>query len=274
MMLPARVGVLVADRRHLGLDDAAQLAVVREDRLELGDGGQQLCHLLLELGAPEPGQAAQRHVEDVGGLHLGEGEGLGHQRGPRRRAVVRARIVAMTASSMSMALQETLDDVGPVPGLVEPVLRASGDDFDLVVDVVRQGLGQVQRAGHAVDQRQHVDAEARLQRGLLEEVVQHHVGVGVALELNDQLRLLVGRGVAQFADAVEVAGTDQVGDLLLNDLDRGLVGQLGHHDAVPGTTLFDLGDRPHLDGAAPGPVGVEDALAPEDQGARSGSPVP
>ena len=155
--------------------------------------------------------------------------------------------------------------MGPVPGLVEPVLRPAGDDFDLVVDVVRQGLGQVQRAGHAVDQRQHVHAEARLQRGLLEEVVQHHVGVGVALELNDQLRLLVGRGVAQFADAVEIAGTDQVGDLLLNHLDRGLVGQLGHHDAVPETTLFDLGDRPHLDGAAPRPVGVENALPPEDQ---------
>ena len=45
----ARVVVLVPDRDHLGLDDAAQLGVVGEDGLELGDGGAQLLHLLLEL---------------------------------------------------------------------------------------------------------------------------------------------------------------------------------------------------------------------------------
>ena len=177
----------------------------------------------------------------------------------------------MTCVEHVDGLEQTLDDVGPVAGLVEPVLRTPGDDLDLVVDVVRDRLGQVERAGHAVDQRQHVDAEARLQRRLLEEVVEHHVGVGVALELNDELRLLVGRGVAQLADAVEVARPDQLGDLLLNDLDRGLVRQLGHHDAVAGAALFDFGDGPHFDGAPPGPVGVEDALAPEDQ--RAGREV-
>ena len=146
-----------------------------------------------------------------------------------------ARMVAITASSMSMARRRPSTMWARFRAFVEAELRAAPDHLDLVVDVVRERLGQVQRAGHAVDQRQHVDAEARLQRRLLEEVVEHHVGVGVALELNDQPRLLVGRGVAQLADAVEVAGPDQLGDLLLDDLDRGLVRELGDHDAVAGT---------------------------------------
>jgi hypothetical protein len=99
----------------------------------------------------------------------------------------------------------------------------------------------------------------------------HHVGVGVALELYHELRLLVGRGVAQFADAVQVAGADQIGDLLFDDLDRGLVGELGDHNSVTDTALFDLGHCAHLDGAPAGAVGVEDALATEDQ--RAGRKV-
>ena len=264
----ARVGVLVADRGHLGLDDAAQLAVVGQDRLELGDGRAQLGHLLLQLGPAQPGQAAQGHVEDVGRLHLGERERLGHQRGPGRGPVGRGPDGGDDGVEHVDGPQEALDDVGPVARLLQAELRTAPDDLDLVVDVVRQRLGQVQRAGHAVHQGQHVDAEAGLQRRLLEQVVEDDVGVGVALELNDEPRLLVGRGVAQLADAVEVAGPHQLGDLLLNHLDRGLVRELGDDDAVADASLLDLGDGPHLDGAAAGPVGVEDALAPEDQRAR------
>ena len=98
------VGVLVADGRHLGGDDAAQLGVVGQDRFELGDGLEQLGHLLFELGAAQPGQAAERHVEDVGGLDLGEGERA--RPSSAVRAVGRSsepRMVAITASSMSMA---------------------------------------------------------------------------------------------------------------------------------------------------------------------------
>ena len=114
--------------------------------------------------------------------------------------------------------QEALDDVCPVARLLQAELRAAPDHLNLVVDVVRQRLGQVQRARHSVDQGEYVHAEARLERRLLEQVVEHDVRVGVALELDDQARLLVGRRVAQLADAVEVARSDELGDLLLNDL--------------------------------------------------------
>ena len=74
----AVVAVLVADRGELVLDHAAQLRVVGEDRLELGDRRPQLVELVAELLALERGQPAQLHVEDVRGLRLAELERRDH----------------------------------------------------------------------------------------------------------------------------------------------------------------------------------------------------
>ena len=105
-----------------------------------------------------------------------------------------ARMVAITASSMSIASQEALDDVRAVARLLETELGPTPDDLDLMVDVVRQGLREVERARDAVDERQHVDPETRLHRRLLEQIVQHDVGVGVALQIDHETGLLLGRG--------------------------------------------------------------------------------
>ena len=93
----------------------SQPAVVVEDRLELGDGLPQLGQLLLELGAAEPGEAAEGHVEDVVGLDLAELERLGHEarRGPRGRSSD-ARMRAMICVDHVERLEQALDDVGPV----------------------------------------------------------------------------------------------------------------------------------------------------------------
>ena len=82
----AIVAVLVADRGELVLDDAAQLRLVGEDRLELGDRLRELVELVAQLLALERGQPAQRHVEDVRGLRLAELERRELQRllAPRR----------------------------------------------------------------------------------------------------------------------------------------------------------------------------------------------
>ena len=170
--------------------------------------------------------------------------------------------------------QEALDDVGPVACLLQPVGRPALNDLNLMVDVVRQRLRQVQRARHAVHEGQHVDAEAGLQRRLLVQVVQDDVGVGIALQLNDQARLLVGGRVPHAADAVEVAGPDQLGDLLLNHLDGGLVRELGDDDPVSAAAFFDLGDGAHLDGAATGPVARRGCPAGRGSARPSGSRVP
>ena len=77
--------------------------------------------------------------------------------------------------------QQALDDVVALLGLAQLVARAPGDDVDLVVDVVADHLGQVQRARHAVDEREHDHAEGVLQLRVLVELVQDDLRVGAAL---------------------------------------------------------------------------------------------
>ena len=113
-----------------------------------------------------------------------------------------------------------------------------------------QRVGEVERARHAVDQRQHVHAEARLHRRVLVEVVQRDERVGVLLQLDDELRVALGRLVAQAADAVDLAAVHEVGDLALDALDRRLVRDLGDDDALAVLAFLDLGDGAHPDRAA------------------------
>ena len=140
------------------------LAVVVEDRLELGDLLEQLGQLLLEVRPAQPGEAGQGHVQDVVGLLLREverrrGQGL-EGGGP----VVGAADGGDDLVQHVDGLEQSFDHVGPGPGLGQQELGPPGDHLDLVGDVVGEHLGHVERAGHAVDQRHGVHAEGGLHR--------------------------------------------------------------------------------------------------------------
>ena len=108
--------------------------------------------------------------------------------------------------------------------------------------------------------------EGGLQLGVLVEVVEHHPGDRVALEDDDEpLAGPAGGLVLDIGDAAEPAVLDQLGDLRRERVGVDLVGQLGDDEALPAADLLDLDDGPHDDRAAPGAVGVLDALAAHDQ---------
>jgi len=92
-------------------------------------------------------------------LLLGELEGRGHQRDARGPAVVRSTNRRDHEVQHVDRLQETLDDVGARLGLAQAELRSAREHLDLVGDVVRQDLREVERAWDAVDEREHVDRE-------------------------------------------------------------------------------------------------------------------
>ena len=164
-------------------------------------------------------------------------------------------------------LDQTAQDVGPLVGLAQPVGGAPDDDVELVVDVVPDQLVEPQRARHAVDDRQHVGAEAGLQLGVLVEVVQHHLGDGVALELDDDAQADPVAGlVLDVGDARQLAVADLLGDRGDEVVVVDLVGQLGDDDAgAAARVLFDLDHAAHPDRPAAGGVGVVDALRADDQ---------
>src|ERR1019366_7014326 len=119
---------------------------------------------VLELATAQSSKATKGHVEDVVRLLLGEVERRGHQRDARGTAVVRTADSRDDEVQHVDGLQQTFDDVRASLGLAESELRASREDFDLVRDVVRQRLGEIERARYAIDERQHVDCEGSLQR--------------------------------------------------------------------------------------------------------------
>ena len=261
----AGLGELLLDRQQLVLDDLAQLGVVGEDRLELLDARANVGELGLEVDPAEARQLAELHVEDVDRLHLGELVRRDHQ-----RRLGRGRVVARPDEGDDLVdhverLDPALEDVLAAACLVEPELGAPGDDLDLVADVAGERRGEVERARHTVDEGDHVDRERRLQLRQLEQVVEHDIGVGVALECDHEVGLAAGRSVVDVGDALEVAGGDELLDATGDRRAARLVRQLGDDDLV--ATVLALLDRrlgAHLHAAAAGAVGVDDAGPPED----------
>ena len=103
-------------------------------------------------------------------------------------------MMRMISSMLASASSRPSTVCLPLAGLAQQELRAAADDRHPVPQELLQQL--LERAGPrlAVDQRQQDDRERVLQRRELIELVQHDLGIGVALEVDDDVhRLLAGR---------------------------------------------------------------------------------
>ena len=80
--------------------------------------------------------------------------------------------------------------MGTLLGLAQLVARATLNDVDLMVDVVVQHVLEAQDVRHAVDQREVVDAEARLQLRVLVELVEDDLRLLATLEVDDDAHAL------------------------------------------------------------------------------------
>lgn len=240
-----------------------------QDVLQVGDLGLDLGQVVDDALPLQGGQPAQLHVQDRLGLDLVDVEQL-DQALPRDVDGFRRPDQGDDLVERIERLDQTAQDVGPLVGLAQPVGGAPDDDVELVVDVVADQLVEPQGARHPIDDGQHVGAEAGLQLGVLVEVVQHHLGDGVALELDDDAQPDPVAGlVLDVGDAGQLAVAHLLGDRGDEVVVVDLIRQLG--DDQRGATariLFHLNDSAHPDGAAAGLVGVGDALRADDQ-ARS-----
>ena len=125
---------------------------------------------------------------------------------------------------------------------------------------------EAQRARLAVDQRDRVDAEGVLERGLAVELLEDRLGDEAVLDLDDQAQALVAVAeLLDVGDALELLGEHELLDLLDDALLADAVGQLGDHDALAARgDRLDAGGRAHPERAAAGLVGVADAVEPDD----------
>ena len=163
---------------------------------------------------------------------------------------------------------ETDQDVGAVARLVEQEFGAPGDDLFAERDEDRQQVLQVHQQRTAGVERHHVAAEIGLQRREPVELVQHHFGHRVALQLDDDAKTVAVGFVAQIGDALDLLLAHQFGDALDHGGLVHLVGNFRDDDGF--AVLADRFDRhlaAHHHRAAAEMIGRANALASEDDAA-------
>ena len=148
----------------------------------------------------------------------------------------------------------------------------TGNHFATVTDEGFQQILEVEDARAAVDQRDDVDTEHRLQLGLGVEVVEDHLRHFAATQFDhDAHTVLVGL-VAQLGDAFKLLLFDQLGDLLDQTRLVQLVREFGDNDLLTTADLVDVFDDragTHVNAPATGAVGFDDAGATvDDRGGR------
>ena len=167
--------------------------------------------------------------------------------------------------------EQALEDVGAGLLLGELVLRPPDDHLALVADVVLDHLPQVQGAGNVVDERHHVDAEGRLHRGVLVELVEHHLRDRVALELDHEAHSALVGLVDQIGDLGDPFVVDQFGDLGHQVAFAALLdheGKLGDDDRLFAVAQrLDVRASLHPDTTASRLIRVPDAAVAEDDAA-------
>src|SRR3954471_17681087 len=250
---------------HLALEDAHPLGLAGQDALELLDHPSDLLELGLQLLDLEAGQLGQPHVEDGVALLLAQPE-------PLAQPGVGLGRVLRTADDLDHLVDvvdgdlEALEDVLPGFRRGQLELGPADDDVVPVLDVALEQLLQVHHLRHALVQGEHDHAEGGLHGGVLVELVQHHVGDGVALEIDDHPHAVLVRLVVHPADPVDLLVRRQLRDRLDQILLVDLIGDFGDHDLGPtgGLLLFDLGPSPHDHPPAAGLVRLLDPLPAVD----------
>ena len=162
---------------------------------------------------------------------------------------------------------EAGERMGARAGLGEQMGRAPGDDLLAEVDEGRDDVPKIHHLRPAAAQRQHVHAEAGLQRRVAVELVEHHLGHGAAPELDDDAHAVAVGFVAQVGDPLDAALVHQGGDALDHPRLVDLVGDLRDDDRLAVLAgLLDVGAAAHDHRAAPGVVGLADAGGADDHG--------
>ena len=148
--------------------------------------------------------------------------------------------------------------MAPIASLAQVVDRAACDHLAPMRQEGLKHLLEIEQSRLAIDQRDHIHAESVLQRGLLVEVVEHHLRHFAALELDHHPHARLVGLVADIGDALDLFLVDQLGDPFLKNALVHLEGQLVDDDRRARATvvIFEVSASADDDPASPGAVAV------------------
>src|SRR5208337_741544 len=144
-----------------------------------------------------------------------------------------------------------------------------GDDSFAELRKCLNEVQQIMLLGTPPVQGDHVRSEHGLQRGKAVELVQHHVGHGIALELYHNAITIAVRLVAHVRNALDPLLADEFGDALLEYRFVNLIGDFCNDQgiAVFADSLY-VNLATNRDGSAALQIGGADARTPHDDTAR------
>ena len=155
--------------------------------------------------------------------------------------------------------------MGALLGLFQVVLGAAAHHLVLKLHILLQHLLQGEHLGHLMVDGQHNDAHGILQLGVLVQLVQDDLCVGVLADVHHDAHTLAVGLIVQAGNALDALFLDKVCHVLDETRLVDHIGDLGDHDlgaAVLG--LLNGGAAAQGDLAAAGGVGGTDAAAAHD----------
>ena len=171
--------------------------------------------------------------------------------------------------------QVAFQNVLAIARFIEQIRSAPPHHIDAMVDEVFDRLDQPHFLRLAVDHGQQDHAEAFLHRRVLEELVEHDLRFGSALEFDHNAHAVAIAFVANVGDVVDGLLVDQVGDALDQARLVHLIRNLGNDDRLLFLgDVLDGGAGAHHETSAASAVSLEDSGASVNDGRPSGSPVP
>ena len=211
----------------------------------------------------QAGELTQAHVDDSLGLRVGESETFGKllfgsigRLGMADNADYLVDIVAgddQTFENMSLFLC-----------FAQFVFCAPDHHVVAVVDECFYKILEIEQTRTSVDKSHVVDRECRLHCCHLVELVEHHIGVGVLTELDDDAHALVVALVVDVGDAFDFFLVDKIGDIFYQLGFVDTVGNFVNDDGLMLFLLLNVGVGADHDASAAGLIGLFDPCGAVD----------
>ncbi len=264
---PALIGKLIADGEDFVFDHAHQELIIGENGLQVGNGLFEFLIFLQEPVAFQTGETGKTHVQNGLGLLFREFKGL-HEAGLRGGSIRRIPDEGHDFVDVVECFQQTFQNMSTGLCFVQVKLGSAGDNILLMLQIIIDDVAQIQHAGLAVDQGEHIGAEGFLKRGVHVEEIQDNLRIDVLFQLNDNAHAVAVGFIADVRDAFNTLVADKVGNLAHQ---RGLVDHVGDFrddDAAAAVPhVLNLGLAADIDVAVTGIVGLADAGFSENHAA-------
>ena len=168
---------------ELVLNDPENPLTATENVFVIGNFGDKVLMLKADLVGLECREAAQLHLEDCIGLDIREAMPLLKLK-PGGCGVGSRTDQGDDGVELIQGQQQAEQDVITLLRFSQEVAGATLDRLDTEVEEHLEHLPQGEQDRFSIHQREHVGAEVALQRRQLEQVVQHHLRIGIAAELH------------------------------------------------------------------------------------------